>query len=942
MNTHWISSRMNKVIFFCGVGIVLGVLVFGTKAWAFNKSVLHNDYSIRNKKSRGRAVQKISRNVRERKREKFREEFGSEWDVTWNKETGVPHRVIRKGPGSSSQGLWRGFFWGQDELVDYAHSFIQDNAELFRLGNSEVQLVRVTKRGGVWYLDFQQKYQGIPICGSRIRFEFDESYRLLSFGADTYPEISLETVPSIDEAVAWGIVKHHLQIPSVENSDQSLESTAYKARLVIFPTRFEEGLQYSLAWLVEVGSWQYFVDAQEGDVLCRYNRSRQAISGQMKGMMLPRFFNSTPVQVPFQDQKIYIMNRDEPVLQEFMDGNNPNWDTEGLWGWGNPSPPDLVNLMTTPGHAGPPDPNSGYTGSNIYGYNLLGDYTNLMRPKYLTTHIIDCTGKEDMALRFYRWLGVYKEYNEDDYGVRENFDKASVEISNDSGLTWSTIWSNGTGQLEDADYDSDQGEWYGWNLQTFDISRYADDQQVYIRWVMGPTDGSGVFCGWNIDDVELLESQITYTDPNGEYFLPTDWQKNIMTTKLAGRWVEVINEDTREAIYDEVDIDPNHTANHSWSLADIPSGAYDELNVYYHMNRMIQHILSVDPEYDGMDPDRKGPIKVITRWSENYNNAFWSPEHMICFGEGDSKQNGYRNFALFADIVYHEYTHAVTESFYSYFMPHPGSPLNTTDGEDGPVFTTELDAMHEAFSDYWAATLTDDPRIGAGDIWIGHEYVRTLDNTYVFPDDYGDDPYANSLILSGAMWDTRQELGQEVADGLFHFSRYGGDTTFADYMASVLSHDRRAYHGAHLETLKDIFGFRGISKFPEPPSRLIATADNTVIHLTWEGVDDPDVVGYYVYYRTENDIETSKEDPSVRRDVGNETSYPVEGLSNETTYVLKLTAYNIYGTESEYSDYVYSTPYDPAKDSRYSLGGSGDDDESILGLCFIDTINNLL
>jgi len=86
-------------------------------------------------------------------------------------------------------------------------------------------------------------------------------------------------------------------------------------------------------------------------------------------------------------------------------------------------------------------------------------------------------------------------------------------------------------------------------------------------------------------------------------------------------------------------------------------------------------------------------------------------------------------------------------------------------------------------------------------------------------------------------------------------------------------------------------------------------------------------------------LETSKEDPSVRRDVGNETFYAVEGLSNETTYVLKLTAYNIYGTESEYSDYVYSTPYDPSKNSKYSLGASGTDDNSILGLCFIDTIN---
>jgi hypothetical protein len=39
---------------------------------------------------------------------------------------------------------------------------------------------------------------------------------------------------------------------------------------------------------------------------------------------------------------------------------------------------------------------------------------------------------------------------------------------------------------------------------TLDISGYADHQPtVYLRWVMGPTDGSVTYPGWNIDDVEI-------------------------------------------------------------------------------------------------------------------------------------------------------------------------------------------------------------------------------------------------------------------------------------------------------------------------------------------------------------------------------------------------------------------------------------------------------
>ena len=40
-----------------------------------------------------------------------------------------------------------------------------------------------------------------------------------------------------------------------------------------------------------------------------------------------------------------------------------------------------------------------------------------------------------------------------------------------------------------------------------------------IRWVMGTTDGSVTFCGWNIDDVEIvaiLPSDGVFGDLNGD------------------------------------------------------------------------------------------------------------------------------------------------------------------------------------------------------------------------------------------------------------------------------------------------------------------------------------------------------------------------------------------------------------------------------------------
>jgi len=152
---------------------------------------------------------------------------------------------------------------------------------------------------------------------------------------------------------------------------------------------------------------------------------------------------------------------------------DPGWSVQGAWALGRP----------TGGGSHNRDPVGGYTGQNVYGYNLLGDYTSNMPARYLTTGAIDCTDLIETELRFWRWLGV--EGNA--------FDHAAVEVSND-GADWTPLWSNPTAAVADT----------AWTQMILDISTVADDQPtVYIRWVMGPTDGGVTYPGWNIDDVEI-------------------------------------------------------------------------------------------------------------------------------------------------------------------------------------------------------------------------------------------------------------------------------------------------------------------------------------------------------------------------------------------------------------------------------------------------------
>jgi hypothetical protein len=130
------------------------------------------------------------------------------------------------------------------------------------------------------------------------------------------------------------------------------------------------------------------------------------------------------------------------------------------------------------------DPTSGNTGTNVFGYNLAGDYTNNLPETNLTAGPFDLTGVTGTHLTFFRWLGIESS----------SFDHASVRVSND-GLNWTTVFNHVGGTFNDL----------AWVFQDLNISAVADNEPtVFVRWVMGTTDSSVTLPGWNIDDVQIL------------------------------------------------------------------------------------------------------------------------------------------------------------------------------------------------------------------------------------------------------------------------------------------------------------------------------------------------------------------------------------------------------------------------------------------------------
>ena len=211
----------------------------------------------------------------------------------------------------------------------------------------------------------------------------------------------------------------------------------------------------------------------------RYYFSAEAVGGQVF---------TDPPQAPTASYAATAAYGVTTFYENTLD-TNPGWAISGgQWAFGQPTGQG--------GAYGGPDPTSGHTGLNVYGYNLNGDYTNNMPEYHLTSTAIDCTGAFRTKLHFWRWLGV----------ERSQYDHAYVRIST-NGTTWTNVWSNPDSEIADTE----------WKAMEYDIAAIADNQPtVYLRWTMGATDSGWTYCGWNIDDVKLTALDCTPPWPLGD------------------------------------------------------------------------------------------------------------------------------------------------------------------------------------------------------------------------------------------------------------------------------------------------------------------------------------------------------------------------------------------------------------------------------------------
>ncbi len=240
---------------------------------------------------------------------------------------------------------------------------------------------------------------------------------------------------------------------------------------------------------------------------------------------------------------------------------------------------------------------------------------------------------------------------------------------------------------------------------------------------------------------------------------------------------------------------------------------FAEQNLYYHINQIHDYFKN-NFGYSGRDQ----ALSVIVHYPKNgraMDNAYYDPTcDCIAVGDGTGVANGGNNdLARDAEVIYHEYTHAVIDTI---------TLLGVRENDYGA-------AMNEAYADYFACTLFNDPHVGEWSVG-SNDGLRNLDISNKYPDDILN-PSTNQLeahytgqIWGGALWDLRNALGSVVADQIifntFHFLPESGNADFEEGYIALLEADQALFEGIHADQIQAVLNHRGIYE----PTAVASTA----------------------------------------------------------------------------------------------------------------------
>ena len=209
-----------------------------------------------------------------------------------------------------------------------------------------------------------------------------------------------------------------------------------------------------------------------------------------------------------------------------------------------------------------------------------------------------------------------------------------------------------------------------------------------------------------------------------------------------------------------------------------PNDPFAEVMMYHHVNLVHDYFKDIHG-YEEMDFPLPALVNVQIKtdppipflqpgpdgWIGLSNAAFFPQESWELFAaqfglpprDSDSIIffQGDKDFAYDARVIYHEYTHAVIGT----------ERLQTRAVLDQYGLDNSAPSMNEGLADFFAASMADDPVIGAY-VGVMDMGLRDLSQRRVCPDDTSDEIHAHGQLIGNTMWTVREAVGAEIAEGI--------------------------------------------------------------------------------------------------------------------------------------------------------------------------------
>jgi len=238
---------------------------------------------------------------------------------------------------------------------------------------------------------------------------------------------------------------------------------------------------------------------------------------------------------------------------------------------------------------------------------------------------------------------------------------------------------------------------------------------------------------------------------------------------------------------------------------------FEAVMVYYHIDLASRRIESLGyniPELRTFSADPHG-------LNGDDNSHYMPSQNYVAFGEGGVDD------AEDADIIWHEYGHAIQQNI----------------GIGNMSYSGETKSVQEGSSDYWAVSYSrsvSSYNWGFFANWDGHNPFwdgRRADLNWVYPTDYVSG-HNGGQIWSSALMDIWGDLGRDITDRLFletHFL-WGQSPSMEDAAEAFIQADIQLYGGYHLCSIIQHFRAHGLTnrELTVSVSNRTITADETI------------------------------------------------------------------------------------------------------------------